>query len=117
MGIEAKKVVSAYLGETQGKQALDFSTIAPVVKTDRPLDTRETARAIRQAICAEHDAVHLYELIADSCPNKNVKELLQDIADEEKIHVGELQQLLSILDAEDKKFLEEGRDEAEEILD
>ena len=98
------------------KEAMDFSTISPVPKTDEPMDQRETTRAIRQAICAEHDAVHLYELIADSCTNADVKELLQDLADEEKVHVGELQQLLSILDVKDEKFLEEGREEAKDVV-
>jgi rubrerythrin len=98
------------------KEAMDFSTIAPVQKTEKPLDPRETARAIRQAICAEHDAVHLYELIADSCPNKDVKELLQDIADEEAVHIGELQHLLSILDTDSDKLLEEGREEAKDTV-
>lgn len=99
------------------KEAMDFSSIAPVLRTDKPLDKRETARAIRQAIAAEHDAAHLYEAIADSCDNADVKELLQDIADEEKVHVGELEQLLSILDIHDQKLLEEGREEAKEVLE
>jgi len=108
MESEAKKESS--------KEAVDFSSIAPVRKSDEPLDKRETARAIRMAISAEHDAVHLYETIADSCQNQDVKELLQDIVDEEKVHVGELQQLLSILDTDDKEMLEESREEAEEVL-
>lgn len=98
------------------KHAMDFSSIGPLLKTDKPLDQRETARAVRLAISAEQDAVHLYELIADSCENADVKELLQDIADEEKVHAGELQQLLSILDLKDEKLLEEGREEAEDVL-
>jgi len=98
------------------KNAMDFSSIAPTLKTDEPLNARETARAIRLAIAAEHDAAQLYETIADSCPNEDVKELLEEIADEEKIHVGELEQLLSILDLKDQKLLEKGREEAKEIL-
>jgi hypothetical protein len=98
------------------KTAMDFSSVGPLLKTDKPLDPRETARAVRLAIAAENDAVHLYELIADSCGNADVKELLQDIADEEKVHIGELQQLLSILDTKDEKLLEEGREEAEDVV-
>lgn len=109
-------VVDTYLSGLQGKESMDLSSIAPVLKTDKPLDERETTRAIRQAICAEHDAVHMYEVIADSCSNKAVKELLQDIADEERVHVGELQQLLVILDPKDEKFFEEGKQEAKEVL-
>jgi ferritin-like protein len=99
------------------KQAMDFSSIGSLLKTDKPLDQRETARAIRLAISAEQDAVHLYELIIDSCENADVKELLGDIADEEKVHAGELQQLLSVLDLKDEKLLDEGRAEAKKIIE
>jgi len=120
--VTAHDVVMAYLSKSDSneqldKKAMDLSTIDPVLKTEHPLDQRETARAIRQAICAEHDAVHLYELIGDSRCNKEVKDVLQDIADEETVHIGELQQLLSILDIKNEEFLEEGREEAKEVLE
>ena len=97
---------------SDNKEAMDFSSIAPVLNPGKKMDERETARAIRQAIAAEHDAAHLYELIADSCENKVVAELVQDIADEEKVHVGELQWLLSQLDKDNGRLLQEGVDEA-----
>jgi len=99
------------------KEAMDFSSIAPMFTPDKKMDARETARALRLAIAAEHDAAHLYELMADSCESKAVAELLQDIADEEKVHVGELQWLLSHIDKDNGRLLQEGIDEAREELE
>lgn len=118
-----KKVVLSYLervaddGIRPNKEALDFSSLAPTVKTDRKMDAREIARALRLAIAAEHDATHLYEVIADSTDNKIVAEILQDIADEEKVHVGELQWLLSHIDRDNGRLLQEGVEEAQEITE
>lgn len=97
------------------KDAMDFSSIAPVLTPEKKMDDRELARSIRLAIAAEHDAAHLYELMADASTNALAKKVLQDIADEEKVHVGELQELLSGLDDANKKSLEDGAKEVEEI--
>lgn len=98
------------------KEALDFSSIEPLLKTDKPLDYREILRAIRISIAAELDAVHLYETIADSTPDIRVKKVMQHVADEEKVHVGEFQKLLTILDPEEVSHLQEGFEEVEEEL-
>jgi len=85
-----------------------------VVKKLETFDERETTRAIRDAIIAEEQAIKQYEVIADSTQNSKVKEVLQEIANEERIHVGELQALLAKLLPDEQKFLDEGRDEVEE---
>ena len=82
-----------------------------------PLETlNETslARAVRDAIINEQIAIQQYEVIADSTTNNRVKSVLKDIANEEKVHVGELTQLLSELDKEDQDLLEEGAKEVVE---
>jgi rubrerythrin len=38
--------------------------------------------------------------------------VLQDIANEEKVHVGELQELLEGIRKDEREFLDEGREEA-----
>jgi hypothetical protein len=109
--------VQPIFSDAPPKIAMDFSSIAPMITPDKKMDERETARALRLAIAAEHDAAHLYELMADSCESKAVAELLQDIADEEKVHVGELQWLLSHIDKDNGRLLQEGMDEAREGLE
>jgi rubrerythrin len=70
---------------------------------------------LRAGIIAELDAVNLYEQMAAYAQNPNIKEILLDIAKEEKTHVGEFQALLLKLDKEQVEELEEGRKEVEEL--
>ena len=77
----------------------------------RQFDDREVLRAVRDATMAEHDAVKQYETVSDAAEDPEVKELLQDIADEEKVHIGELQALLKKKDPAEEKSLEEGETE------
>jgi rubrerythrin len=79
------------------------------------LDDRELSRAIRDTIISEQDAVKQYEVIVDSTSNEKVKKVLQDIANEERVHVGELTELLVILKKEEENFLEEGRKEVRDM--
>ena len=67
------------------------------------------------ALAAEEEAVHFYEAVADSTDDELAKAVLQDIADEEKVHVGEFQKLLNILLEDEEKFLSEGAEEVEEL--
>lgn len=85
------------------------------VETLEPLTNRELARAVRDAVIAEQDAIKQYETVADSSTDSNATQLLQDIADEEKVHIGELQQLLARLDPSNPGFLQEGQQEAAEM--
>lgn len=98
------------------KEAMDFTGIGNLLTPDNTLDERELARVIRLAISAEHDAVHLYELIADASDDEDIKKVMQSIANEEKVHTGELQGLLKKFDKDSQKFLEEGSSEVEDII-
>lgn len=84
-----------------------------VVKTPETFTDREVTRAIRDAIIAEEGAIKQYEAVVDATDNTTVKEVLQDIANEEKVHVGELQKLLSMLLDDEQGFLDEGAGEVE----
>jgi rubrerythrin len=70
---------------------------------------------LRAGIIAELDAINLYEQMAALAGNANIKRILLDIAKEEKTHVGEFQTLLLINDKEQKKELEEGKKEVDEL--
>jgi len=79
------------------------------------LGRRELTRAVRDAIIEEQKAIKHYETVADSTENRRAAQILQDIADEEKVHVGELEALLEELDPTDEDFREEGEEEVEEM--
>jgi rubrerythrin len=102
--------------ETIGKKSgwTKKSQVFDSVKKLDALDNRELTRAIRDALIAEEQAIKQYETLADSTSNNNVKKIVQDIANEEKVHVGELQKLLSDLLPDEQKFLDKGKEEIEE---
>jgi len=86
------------------------------VRSIGPFTERELTRAIRDAIIAEEGAINQYETIVDSTDNELAKEVLQDIANEEKVHVGELQRVLAELLDDEQDFLDEGAGEVEEEI-
>ncbi|MBN2209570.1 MAG: Rubrerythrin [Candidatus Coatesbacteria bacterium] len=87
-----------------------FSGVVP----GRKLTDSELLRAIRLTLAAEEEAVHLYESIADVTENKLAKEVLHDIANEERVHAGEFQRLINILSPDEEKFLADGAAEVNE---
>jgi len=82
---------------------------------DRKLSDRELARAVRLALAAEEEAIHLYEALADAAANPLAAKVLQDIADEESVHAGEFQELLRILLPDEQQLLQKGSDEVKEL--
>ncbi|KON29327.1 hypothetical protein AC482_06770 [miscellaneous Crenarchaeota group-15 archaeon DG-45] len=83
----------------------------------RKMDERELTRALRLSLAAEEEAIHLYEALADATDNALAKAVLQDIANEEKVHAGEFQRLLNILLADEEKWLAEGAEEVDDIAE
>jgi len=82
---------------------------------DRKLNRSELVRAIRLNIAAEQEAVHLYMAHADATDDPLAKEVLIDIANEERVHAGEFQRLLQILTGDEDRWMEEGREEVDEM--
>jgi rubrerythrin len=72
---------------------------------------------LRAGVIAELDAINLYEQMAAMAKDKNLKEILLDIAREEKTHVGEFLTLLLRKDGEQGVELEEGKKEVEELIE
>ena len=88
-----------------------FSGVVP----GRKLTPREVSRAIRLALAAEEEAVHLYDALADATDNAVAKAVLQDIADEERVHAGEFLRLLSLLQPSEGQFLAQGAGEVDAL--
>jgi rubrerythrin len=70
---------------------------------------------LRVGMIAELDAINLYEQLAAMTENGNIKEVLMDIAKEEKTHMGEFETLLLKLDKEQEKELGKGKKEVEDL--
>lgn len=93
----------------------DFIDPFKGVVPDRKLTPRELARAIRLSLSAEQEAVHLYEAVADAADNELAKAVLQEIANEERVHAGEFLRLLKILLPDEEQLLTEGAGEVDEL--
>ena len=93
----------------------DFMDPFVGVTPDRKLTDRELARALRLSLAAEQEAIHLYESLADATDHKLAKEVLQDVANEERVHAGEFQRVLSLLLDDEDGRLKEGADEVDEM--
>lgn len=78
---------------------------------DRKLTDGELVRALRLNLAAEEEATHLYMAHADATDNPLAKAVLIDIANEERVHVGEFARLIAILTGDEDAFLQKGTDE------
>ncbi|MBE0575621.1 MAG: rubrerythrin [Desulfuromonadales bacterium] len=92
----------------------EFAHPFSVLKNDRLLTHVELVRAIRLMVAAEYEAIQLYQQLAESTDNLLAQKVLQDIADEEKVHAGEFLRLLHELDPDEMGFYDEGAREVEE---
>jgi rubrerythrin len=90
-----------------------FSSLA----NDRKLTDAELIRAIRFMVAAEYEAIQLYMQLAESTDNELAKDVLIDIADEERVHAGEFLRLLHALDPDEQKLYDVGAKEVEEIIE
>ena len=83
---------------------------------DRKLTDAELVRAIRFMIASEYEATQLYMQLAESTNNKLAVAVLKDIANEERVHVGEFLRLLRKLAPDEEKFYAEGAKEVEKMI-
>lgn len=100
--------------ETGWSRTIKTAQNPETVKTPEKFTDRELTRAIRDAIIAENGAIKQYETVVDATDNEKVKKTLQSIADEERVHIGELQTLLNDLLPDEEEKLEEGKKEVED---
>ena len=83
---------------------------------DRKLTDEELVRAIRFMVASEYDAIQMYMQLAESTDNKLAVKVLRDIADEERVHAGELLRLLRELAPDEEKLYAKGAGEVEEEI-
>lgn len=83
--------------------------------TGRKLSREEVADALRLSIIAELDAINLYLQLARAVEDEKVRRIFEDIAREEKTHVGEFLALLKSMDPEQVEELKAGAAEVQEL--
>ena len=102
-----KQYISKYLSELMAKIPCKKSTITP---------KRKDMEILRAAIVAEYDAVSLYEQMSEAATDKTIKKVLLDVANEEKVHIGEFETLLKKFDVEHEPNKKEGKEEIKKEL-
>ena len=80
-----------------------------IANVPRQMSSEELFQALRVDIAGELEAIIGYEAHVMSTNDERVKKILGHIADEERKHVGELQQLLYILSPKDAEQTEKGK--------
>jgi uncharacterized protein len=80
-----------------------------VANVTKNLNADELAQALRVDIAGEYEAIIGYEAHAAATNDERAKKVLFHIADEERQHVGELQQLLSILCPKEGEWMDKGK--------
>lgn len=78
----------------------------------RQMSNDELIQAIRVDIAGELEAIVGYEAHILSTNDERAKKILHHIADEEKQHVGQLQQLLVLLNPQESQYIEKGKQAA-----
>jgi rubrerythrin len=86
------------------------------VANKRKLTDTELIREIRFMVAAEYEAIQLYIQLAESTDNKLAIEVLEDIADEDKVHAGEFLRLLKELAPDEEAFYTKGAKEVEDKI-
>jgi len=94
----------------------EFGTPFSGLAKDRKVTKEELIRAIRFMVAAEYEAIQLYMQLAESTDNELAKDVLKDIANEERVHAGEFLRLLKELAPDEEKFYAEGAEEVEEEI-
>jgi rubrerythrin len=92
----------------------EFSSAFSGLASDRKLTPSELVRAIRFMVSAEYEAVQLYVQLAESTDDALARNVLMDIADEERVHAGEFLRLLKELAPDEEAKYAEGAAEVEE---
>ena len=95
----------------------EFGSPFSGLAADRKLTEAELIRAIRFMVAAEYETIQLYMQLAESTDNKLAREVLEDIADEERVHAGEFLRLLHHLAPDEQKHYDEGYEEVDKEIE
>ncbi len=91
----------------------EFANPFPGKLPDRKLSRDELVLSLRLDVAAEEEATHLYVAQAGATDDPLAKKVLIDIANEERVHVGEFQRLIQILTGDEDKWLADGAKEVD----
>ena len=107
---EGSKFVSL-IGVKKMSDSNTLDKAIEVVSYNEKYDKFRLAIAIREKINEENDAINSYLSLVSHIDDYEIADVIKDIANEEKVHVGELQKILYELDPDELTKEKEGRKE------
>lgn len=105
-----------YTSSKKDVYAAQFTDPHSQMDAKGPYTKEELIRALRQDIAAEEEATSLYDSHAAMCDDEKIKQVIMEIADEERVHIGELHELICRLAEDEKDLFQEGRDEVVDAI-
>jgi rubrerythrin len=94
----------------------EFGSPFSGLANNKKLTNEELIRALRFSMAAEFEAIQFYMQLAESTDNKLAIEVLKDVANEERVHVGEFLRLLYEIAPDEEKLYNQGAKEVEEEI-
>jgi len=85
-----------------------------VANIPKQLSNEELLQALRTDIIGEYEAVIGYEAHAQATTDSRAKQILLKLADDERKHIGQLQELLTLLSPKEGQLLEQGKQVVEQ---
>lgn len=80
-----------------------------IANVNKQLSPDELVQAIRADIVGEYEAIIGYEAHAMATQDQRVQQALYKIADDERKHVGQLEELLTLLNPKEGQLIEQGK--------
>jgi len=80
-----------------------------IANINKQLSQDELVQALRADVVGEYEAIIGYEAHAMATQDQRVKQALFKIADDERKHVGQLEELLSLLIPKEAQLIEQGK--------
>ncbi|MCX7781491.1 MAG: demethoxyubiquinone hydroxylase family protein [Negativicutes bacterium] len=80
-----------------------------IANVNKQLSSEELVQALRADIVGEYEAIISYEAHATATQDQRVKQALYKIADDERKHVGQLEELLTLLNPKEGQLIQQGK--------
>ncbi|WP_411676949.1 rubrerythrin family protein [Caproicibacter sp.] len=75
----------------------------------KTMNAEEVIQSLREDIINEYEAIIGYEAHVEATTDERVKKVLSGIAEEEKGHIGQLEQLIYLLKPNDQGAVDKGK--------
>lgn len=80
-----------------------------IANVTKQLSADELIQALRADVVGEYEAIIGYEAHAMATQDQRVKQALYKIADEERKHVGQLEELITLLNPKEGQLIQQGK--------